>query len=212
MSALYWSSSVAQRNRLWLWLCWEATGWLCLPCILNASNKVPLRTVIIHSGFKYRETERCFNEEKCLSFWERCPHSFKGVSSMRPVGSDNYYMFCFFCFFPFKCSNLEIVIKADLPDPLMAASVAAVFAYTFKNTFQRFNSIRADDFLLMVQSIMSIVCSKSFPNNLQISRFSHFSNKETSTACQLQLVKRKDWQLFFICHLCILQLVVGQRE
>lgn len=84
------------------------------------------------------------------------------------------------------------MIKADLPDPLMAASVAAVFAYTFKNTFQRFNSIRADDFLLMVQSIMSIVCSKSFPNNLQISRFSHFSNKETSTACQLQLVKCKD--------------------
>lgn len=68
---------------------------------------------------------------------------------MRPVGSDNYFMFFFF----FKCSNLEIVIKADLSDSLMAASVAAVFAYTFENTFQRFCN-RADDFLLMVQSIM----------------------------------------------------------
>lgn len=114
----------------------------------------------MHSGFKYRETERCFNKEKILSFWERCPHSFKGVSSMRPVGSDNYFMF--FLFFSFKCSSLEIVIKADLSDSLMAASVAAVFAYTLENTFQRFYNIRADDFLLMVQSIMSIPISKYF--------------------------------------------------
>lgn len=119
---------------------------------------------------------------------------------------------CFvFCFFPFKCSNLEIVIKADLPDPLMAASVAAVFAYTFKNTFQRFNSIRADDFLLMVQSIMSIVCSKSFPICRSVVSVI-FQTKKRQPLASYSLLNVRIWQLFFICHLCILQLVVGQRE
>lgn len=141
---------------------------------------------IMHSGFKYRETERCFNKEKILSLWERCPHSFKGVSSMRPVVVITTS--CFFFFFPSNAQALKLWLKLTFQTLWWQLQWLQCLHTPSKIHFKGFTTLeRMISFWWSNRS-----CQFQFPNTLQISRFSNFSNKENVRigSCSLSSMHR----------------------
>lgn len=127
---------------------------------------------IMHSGFKYRETERCFNKKKFSPFG-------KGVLTLLKVFQvwDLLVVIttsCFFFFFPSNAQALKLWLKLTFQTLWWQLQWLQCLHTPSKIHFKGFTTLeRMISFWWSNRS-----CQFQFPNTLQISRFSNFSNKE----------------------------------